>query len=212
MSLLPAVAHLALLVSLAVPQGASPTRGGDLFARIFQKSVARQKTLTSIRASFTETTTSSLLVKPIVSRGTIVAAPPARVRMTYTDPEPKIIVMDGRMLTVLWPKRNEREQIDIRETEKRIDRYFTNASLDDLRKSFDITAEPDPSIRRADRVEMVPKRKQIRQGLEKLELWIDRESALLAQMKMTLAGGDQKTIVLDDLTLNVPIGDDTFRP
>jgi outer membrane lipoprotein-sorting protein len=132
--------------------------------------------------------------------------------MTYTEPEPKTIVMDGRTLTVLWPARNEREQIDIRQTQKRIDQYFTNANLNDLRKSFDIKAEPDATLKRTDRVEMTPKRKQIKQGLEKLELWIDRDSVLLVQMRLAFPGGDQKTIMLGEITLDVPIGDDTFRP
>ena len=204
--------HLLLLLSTATPQAPAARRPGDLFAEIFQRGLVRQKSMKSIRAAFTETTTSSLLVKPIVARGTVIAAAPARVRMTYTEPEPKTIVMDGRTLTVLWPKRNEREQIDIRETQKRIDQYFTHASLNDLKKSFDITAEPDAVLKHTDRIEMKPKRKQIRQGLEKLELWIDRDSALLVQMRLAFPGGDQKTITLGELTIDVPIGDDTFRP
>lgn len=207
MSILVPIALLLSLVSLQTP---SP-RPGDLFAEIFQRGVARQKTLKSIRATFTETTTSSLLVKPIVAKGTIIAAPPAKVRMTYMEPEPKTIVMDGRTLTVAWPKRGERERIDIRETQKRIDQYFTNASLSELRKSFDIKAEPDASLRRADHVEMTPKRKQIRQGLEKLELWIDRESVMLVQMRLAFPGGDQKTIVLSDLMVDAPVSDETFQ-
>ena len=204
--------HVLLLLSMATPQAPAARRPGDLFAEIFQRGLAKQKSMKSIRAAFTETTTSSLLVKPIVARGTVIAAAPARVRMTYTEPEPKTIVMDGRTLTVLWPKRNEREQIDIRETQKRIDQYFTHASLNDLKRSFDITAEPDPVLKHTDRVEMKPKRKQIKQGLEKLELWIDRDSALLVQMRLAFPGGDQKTITLGELTIDVPIGDDTFRP
>src|SRR5262245_58657571 len=203
-----------LLVMLAIPtpQKSAPRATGDLFEEIFQRGIARQKSMKSIRAAFTETTTSSLLVKPIVTRGTIVAAPPARVRMTYMDPEPKTIVMDGRTLTVVWPKRNEREQIDIRQTQKRIDQYFTNASLDDLRKSFDISAQPDPAMRRTDRIEMIPKRKRIKEGLEKLELWIERETVLMTQMRMSFRGGDQKTISLSDIAVDVAVSDDVFRP
>ena len=58
---------------------------------------------------------------------------------------------------------------------------------------------------------MRPKRKQIREGLERLEIWIDRESLLLVQMRMTFPGGDSKTIRLDDSTVNVPVTDETFQ-
>ena len=205
------LAHLFVLLSVAMPAGQATRKPGDLFEEIYKRGAIRQKTLKSIRATFTETTVSTLLVKPIVARGTIVAAPPARVRMTYAEPDPKVIAMDGRTLVVDWPTRGERERIDIREVQKRIDQYFTSAGIDDLRKMFDIKAEADAANRRADRVEMTPKRKQIKQGLEKLELWIDRERDLLVQMRLSFRGGDQKTIALEDIAVNAPISDDLFQ-
>ena len=81
-----------------------------------------------------------------------------------------------------------------------------------FRKSFDIKAQPDAAMRRADRVEMIPKRKQVKQGLEKLELWIDRETVMMIQMRLSFPGGDQKTIALSDLAVDVPLADDAFRP
>jgi outer membrane lipoprotein-sorting protein len=198
--------HLLMVVSLAM----GPPASNDLFAQIYQRGVAKQRSLQSIRARFTETTVSTLLVNPIVAHGTVVAAAPARVRMTYTDPEPKTIAMDGQSLTVLWADRGERERIDVTAIQKQVDRYFRHAGIDDLRAMFDITAGPDRAFRHADRVDMKPKRKQIKQGLERLELWIDGESEMLVQMRLTFPGGDQKTITLEDIAVNVPIAKDTF--
>lgn len=202
-----------IIVSLAIAALAAASRpaSDDLFTRIYERGTARQRTLQSIRARFTETTVSSLLVRPLVARGTVVAAAPARVLMTYTDPEPKTVVMDGRSLLVVWPGRSEREQIDISGVQKRIDQYFTHASIDELRSLFEIAAAPDPAVGRTDRVEMRPRRKQVKEGLERLELWIERDSVLLVQMRMTFPGGDQKTIKLDDIVVNVPVSDETFR-
>ncbi len=208
-----ASAVLTLLVNLFV--GASPAAPQpapeDLFTHIYGRSVVQQRTMRSIRAQFTETTTSSLLVTPLVAHGTVVAASPARVRMTYTDPEPKTITMDGKALLVVWAGRRERERIDITDIQKRIDQYFTHANIDQLRSMFQITAAPDAAVPGTDRIEMVPKRKQIKQGLERLELWIERDRVLLVQMRMTFAGGDQKTIALEDIAVNVPVTDETFQ-
>jgi len=66
-------------------------------------------------------------------------------------------------------------------------------------------------MRGVDRVDMRPKRKQIKQGLDRLELWIDRESLLLVQMRMRFPGGDSKTVKLEDIAVNVPVTDETFR-
>jgi outer membrane lipoprotein-sorting protein len=131
--------------------------------------------------------------------------------MTYTDPEAKTLTMDGKTLTVDWPGRQERQQINVTDIQKRIDHYFPRASVEELRSMFEVTAGPDTRLGHADWIEMTPKRKQIREGLERLELWVDRDSYMLVQMRMTFPGGDEKTLTLADLALNVPVTDDMFR-
>jgi outer membrane lipoprotein-sorting protein len=194
--------------ALVASQAGSPV---DPFDQLFARTLAKRQSMQSIRARFTETTTSSLLQKPTVSHGTVIAAPPSRVLMTYTDPERRTVAIDGKSLVVVWPDRQEREQIDISRMQKRIDQYFSQASVGQLRSMFEIAAQPDPVMRETDRVDMRPKRRQIKEGLERLELWIDRETLLLVQMQMTFPGGDRKTIRLDDVVVNVPVTDETFR-
>jgi outer membrane lipoprotein-sorting protein len=199
---------LAVLALRALPQ---PAPGDDAFRQIFTKTMARREMTKSIRAHFTETTTSSLLQKPLVAHGTIVAAPPARVLMTYTDPEKRYVFIDPKSLVVFWPDRGQRERIDISQTQKRIDHYFAKAGIDDLRSMFTIVVSGDPALRNTDRVEMRPKRKQIKDGLELLQLWIDRDTLLLAQMSMQFPGGDVKVIRLDDMAVNVPVTEASFE-
>lgn len=200
-----------LIGAAAMTIGAQRPPSTDLFDRLFAQTIAKRQTITSIRATFTETTTSSLLQKPIVAHGTVVAAPPIRVLMTYTDPERRFVSIDAKSLVVVWPDRGQRERIDISQTQKRIDHYFTDASVENLRSMFDIIARPDPALGNTDRVEMRPKRKQIKQGLERLDLWIDRQTLLLVQMEMSFPGGDTKTIRLGDMAVNVPVTDKTFE-
>jgi outer membrane lipoprotein-sorting protein len=200
-----------MLVPLLAAAALIGAHADDLFTQIFNRTMAKRETIHSIRARFTETTTSSLLEKPIVSHGTVIAAPPMRVLMTYSDPEHRAIVIDRTSLVIVWPDRRERETIDIAETQKRIGHYFTHANLGQLRSMFEITAESDVGMRQADRIDMEPKRKQIKEGLERLELWVDRETLLLVQMRMTFRGGDSKTIKLDDIVVNVPIASDAFQ-
>src|SRR3989442_12642922 len=97
------------LLSAASLITAQASRSDDLFAQIFGRTMAKRETIHSIRARFTETTVSSLLEKPMVSHGTVIAAPPTRVLMTYTHPERRMIVIDGKSLVIVWPDRRERE-------------------------------------------------------------------------------------------------------
>ena len=57
---------------------------------------------------------------------------------------------------------------------------------------------------------MVPKRKQIRETLARLELWVGRTSMLLEGMKMTFANGDLKTMTFEDVVANAPLDARTF--
>jgi outer membrane lipoprotein-sorting protein len=205
------ITRIILACALVFTTPSLVTRAADLFTEIYDRGIVKQRSMRSIRARFTETTTSSLLARPIVAHGTVVAAMPARVLMTYTDPEPKIVTMDRRTLTVRWPDRHQQERIDITEMQKRVDQYFTRASVEDLRSMFEIHASPDSARRGQDVIDMRPKRKQIQQGLQRLEIWIDQSSDMLTQMRMTFPGGDQKTIALDDVELNVPVTDDMFK-
>jgi outer membrane lipoprotein-sorting protein len=210
-STMPSAFVLLQLFTAAALVAAQTPAAKDSFDALFARTLEKRQSIHSIRARFTETTTSSLLEKPLVSHGTVLAAPPLRVLMTYTDPERRMIAIDAKSLVVAWPDRHERETIDISQTQKRIDQYFTHASIGQLRSMFEITAASDPAIRGTDRLDMRPKRKQIKEGLERLEIWIDRETLLMVQLQMTFPGGDRKTIRLDDVAVNVPVTDDMFR-
>ncbi|MBP1603695.1 MAG: lipoprotein chaperone, partial [Acidobacteria bacterium] len=141
---------------------------------------------------------------------TLVGAKPASLAMSYTSPERKTIVADGQRMLIARPGRAEREVIDITQVMKRVDHYFVNATPDELRKHFTVRAFVDPGVPAWYQVDLVPTRKQIRQGLERLQVWIARDALLLAQIRITFAGGDTTTVAIRDAELNVPLPADAF--
>ena len=193
----------------AAPQPHDPL--DDLFAR----GKALQATLHSVAASFTETTKSSLLRDPLVARGTIVAAMPMRMLMTYSSPEVRYVLVDQTRIVTVVPARHQRAELNIADMQKRIQKYFVDASPKDLRQSFDITLTPDSSGQYAsyhdvDLMDMRPRRSQIKEGLTRLRLWLDRARLVMVKMRMDYADGDSRTIELGDVKINVPIDDRTF--
>ena len=173
----------------------------DLYQR-GQRANAAIKTLT---ATFTETTTSSLLTRPLVAHGTVAVERPSRVVLHYTDPEARVVLIDGKRMTMSWPGRNIRQVTDIGAAQDRVQKYFVNGDAAELRRQFEI--HEDEATERAGiyQVTMVPKRKQIREALAKLELWVDRASLLLSAMRMTFANGDTKTMTFADVVPNAAI-------
>jgi outer membrane lipoprotein-sorting protein len=201
----------AVVLAMAAAGGAQIGAAPDLFDELHARVRALEEKRQTIRAKFTETTVSSLLVKPMVSEGTLVGAKPASLAMTYTSPERRTIIVDGRRMLTTRPVLGERELVDITEIMKRVDHYFVNATPDELRKHFTVRAFVDPEIPAWYQIDLVPTRKQIRQGLDRLQIWIARDPLLLAQIRITFAGGDTTTVAIKNAELNVPLSSDAFK-
>jgi len=185
----------------AAPVTREPDLFDDLYAR-GQKQNAGLKTLT---ASFVETSTSPLLTKPLIAKGTVAVERPSRVALRYSDPDARVVLIDGDRMTMSWPSANIRSVKDIGASQRRIQKYFVDSSPRELRGHFDVSAREAGDRPGTYLVTMVPKRKQIEEGVTRLELWLDRTSLLLAAMRMTFPGGDTKLMTFTDVKPNAAI-------
>ena len=197
-------------VTISLGQAAPPNETFDELYRRGQLANTGLKTLT---ARFTETTTSALLTRPLVERGTLAVQRPDTVVLHYTVPETRTVWIDRKQLVVSWPGRNIYQVSNIGRMQGRVQKYFVDSDPNELRKSFDIAVSDTEQRRGTDHVSLLPKRSQIREGLTRLDLWIDQSSLLLAAMRMTFANGDTKLMTLEDVVPNASIAPETFaRP
>jgi outer membrane lipoprotein-sorting protein len=189
--------------------GIAARQSSDPLDDLFVRGRAVQATRKTITASFTETTVSSLLRDPLVATGTLQAALPIRVVMTYASPTVKIVALDDTRLVIARRGGQEREEIDIASTQRRVQKYFTEASSKQLRELFTITLSNDPNDD-LHKLEMVPRRRQIAEGIDRLRIWIDRTRLLMVRMTLDFPGGDSKTLELRDIRTNVAIDETAF--
>jgi outer membrane lipoprotein-sorting protein len=206
-SALPLCAAL-LVLAFTLRPAAAPTR--DVFDDIYARSRGIEASLKTLTAQFTETTTTKMLVKPLVSRGELAVDRPDRIVLRYTDPEPHVVLIDGAQMTLSWPSRDIIQKSDIGTARKRIDKYFIDKTPDDLRHAFSIRAVESSDPPNTWHITMDPKRSQIRQGLAGLHLWIDRTSMLLSAMRMDFPNGDTKLMSFADVRVNGPIDPKLF--
>lgn len=100
-------------------------------------------------AEFEQTTRSSLFgaagsAQGEPARGSVVFAKPGKMRWTYTDPEPSLVVSDGTTLWLYAPKLKEAQRLPVTKG------YLTGAALQfllgegNLLESFDVSAESCP--------------------------------------------------------------------
>jgi outer membrane lipoprotein-sorting protein len=203
------------LLCAALAIGAAPAQKagarGDLFDELFKEGQAKNGGLKTLTASFVETTTSTLLTRPLVSSGTLAVVRPSRIVMRYAQPDDRVVLIDGDTLTMSWPSKNVRQSKDIGAAQKRIQKYFVDSSPNELRGHFTISAREATDRPGTYLVDMVPKRKQIQEGLSKLELWVDRSTQLMAAMRMTFPNGDTKLMTFTDVKPNAPVDPALFK-
>lgn len=189
------MAALVLGAGFVVTLGAQKT---DPIDDLFTKGRAVQASVQQFTAKFTETTVSTLLRDPVIATGTVMATKPMQAVLTYDAPQAKTVTIDATKMVVTWPGTSRREETNIAEAQRRVQKYFVDVTPKQLRESFDMSLTADRA-RDADLLAMLPKRKQIREGLDKLQLWIDHRRLLLVRMQMDFAGGDRTTFDFHDI-------------
>jgi outer membrane lipoprotein-sorting protein len=204
------VVCVAAITCAAIAHAQSAASKNTAFDDLYRRGQLANGGLKTLTARFTETTTSPLLSRPLIARGTLALQRPSTVVLRYDLPEPRTVLIDDTRLLLSWPGRNIHQTRNIGQIQSRIHKYFVNGDPEELRKSFDISVTDAEKRAGADHVVLVPKRKQIREGLTLLDLWIDHSSLLLTAMRMTFAGGETKLMTLDDVVPNAAIAPGTF--
>ena len=183
----------------------------DLFDDIYEKGKPLEATLRTLTARFTETTTSSLLTRPLVSHGTLAVVRPNRIVLLYDDPDRRTVSIDGDVMRMVWPARSLDQRTNVGAAQRRIQQYFVDKSPSELRRHFDIAASVATDRPGAWLVVMTPKRKQIKEGVATLELWLDQTSVMLQAMRMTFPNGDDKVMAFSDVKVNPEIDPSLFQ-
>jgi outer membrane lipoprotein-sorting protein len=183
----------------------------DLFDELFKQGQAKNAAMKTLTASFVETTSSTLLTRPLVSSGTLAVERPSRIALRYSQPDDRIVIIDGDTMVMAWPSKNVRQSKDIGASQKNIQKYFLDKTPNELRSHFTVDASEAADRPGTYIVTMVPKRRQILEGLTRLDLWVDRTTQLLVAMKMSFPNGDTKLMTFSDVKPNAPVDPSMFR-
>lgn len=204
--------HVAILAAawlvaalLTVPAaGQSPTQNPDTgsFDARYARGQQVNASIRTLTASFIETTQSSLLTQPLVARGTLAVERPSRVVLHYTQPNVRTVLIDRNKMTVTWPST---QTLDVGAAMGRIEKMFVNGSAKDLRQQFDIDDRQTGERAGIYHVVMTPKQRRIREGLTRLELWVDEQTSLLSAIRMTFPNGDSKHMAFEQVTPNATL-------
>lgn len=190
-----------------------------------------------LSAEFTERKYTSLLKKPLVSRGRVWIKG-VRSRWVTLEPHQSTMAMDGRQIQIYYPQRSTVEVYDI---DARVQSLAVSPlpRLDVLQQHFEIKSLDPAHLAAASgeghtawdgdgtapwlALRLTPKSDTLLAYVERVDVVIDRETACVLRAEMTDPDGDRTLIsfsdfkvnsglALEDVTLVVPPGTKVVRP
>ncbi|MBW2665158.1 MAG: outer membrane lipoprotein carrier protein LolA [Deltaproteobacteria bacterium] len=170
----------------------------------------RYESVSDLSASFVQTARSVALGgkagRGQVSRGTVVFAKPGKMRWQYSEPEPSLVVSDGRTLWIHDPEHAEVQRMRVTEG------YLSGAAIHfligegDMRRDFTISGiacSEDTS-----ELELIPKADV---GYEKLRVVADRAIGELRRTTIYDLLGNVTEVVFSDVRANQHPDDSLFQ-
>jgi len=197
-----AVAALGLAATAAPASGAAPA--ALTLDEVLQRFDAVQRTMRTLSAQFTETTTSELLKEPMVSRGRFYMTKPDSVMWEYTSPESMQFVIAKDEYVGYFPSRKQAERRNIQRWRDQIFRFFGLGQMsEELMKFYDIRLEDaGPEMKGTYLLVLDPKKRRVKKRMESVVFWVDDSSFLPVQVEYRGASGNTRVIQFQKIQLN----------
>lgn len=164
----------------------------------------------TMQCDFTQTKRMKLLSKEMQSKGVMYFKRPDKLRWQYTSPYDYTFIMNGDKVQIKSMKSTK--NIDVQQN--KMFRQITNIILSSitggtLRTSADFTVE----LWQQDKtyfVKLYPKKKELKQLYQYLEIWFDRELTKVSTVKMMEKTGDMTIVNLLNTKYGVTINEKLF--
>ena len=185
----------------------SEAQRNELMATLTEAAASMQ----TMQCRFVQEKTSTMLAEPSVSEGRMYFASPDRLRWEYVTPYPFALVVNGeRIVKVTDGKTEVLEGNAGRMYQGIVGMIMGSASgkklFDD--SAFDIVLYDDGAFWKA---EMTPKRRDMKRMFSLLVFHFDKQSQTIDHVEFVEPRGDRTRIRFEEVRLNAPIDNNTFK-
>jgi len=200
-----ATAALLLLAAAAPPPAAED--GPALLARINAKNVS----VTSLQAAFTQVKESSLFASSITSTGTIAFVRPSKLRWEFTSKPRSVLVVNGDKVTLSYPDLGKSETFD-RARDPSLgalfDQLFVWLGAADPAKVFAdyaVARAPGPAA-----LAFTPLREPVKSALVRVTVTFDPVTLLAQKVEIDEKTGDRTVVTFSTAVVNAAVPDALF--
>ncbi|MFN7993951.1 MAG: outer membrane lipoprotein carrier protein LolA [Bryobacteraceae bacterium] len=203
-----------LLITAALAAIALPKPAGELDG-ILNRIDKTGAAFRSMSAKVKRLSHTAVINEDNVDSGTMLLKRPKprdmRMLVDLTQPDPKTVAFQGRKVEIYYPKIQTVQEFDVGKNRELVDQLFLigfGTSRADLETSYQMRALGPDTIQdqKTERLELIPKSKEVLNHLKRLELWIS-ETGYPVQQKIYLPGGDYMVVTYSDVKINPDLPD-----
>jgi len=180
---------------------------GDAAATALQR---RYDSVRDFRADIVQTTRSVALgsdsAQQMAAKGSVVLAKPGKMRWTYEEPEPSVVVSDGKVLWIYDPTFREAQKLPAGEG------YMTGVAVQfllgdgELQRDFEISALSCEAERAE--LELLPR---VEASYEKLHVRVNPSTGNLLGTTVYFVLGNVTDVAFSNIEINSDPGPEVFR-
>jgi len=135
--------------------------------------------------------------------------------LEYTKPAPQTVLFKDKKVSLYSPKAKMNQVYDLRDYTSLVDQFLLLAfgtSGEDLRKNYEVKLAGTEIIdsNPATRLELIPKSRDAKKVITKIELWIPEGQGIAVQEKVTEPSGNYNLAHYSNVKLNAPLPDSAF--
>jgi outer membrane lipoprotein-sorting protein len=141
-----------------------------------------------------------------------------KMRIEFTQPDPRTILRDGANLYLFNPKINRVEEYDLGRNKAMVDQFLLlgfGTPGATLKKNYVIILQDEETLdnRKVILLELTPKDAEVQKQVSKIQIWLDESTWLPAQQKFLETGsGDYLNIRYTKVVSNIRLTDERFKP
>jgi outer membrane lipoprotein-sorting protein len=139
-----------------------------------------------------------------------------RVKLEFIGADARTALFHDHTYEVLLPKLKVVQEYDLGKYRSLVDQFMLlgfGTSGKSLVQNYDIKVVKQEELagQQTTRLELIPKSKEAREHLSKVEMWIPEGQSYPVQQKLHFPSGNYDTVTYTDLKLNVPLPDESLK-
>ena len=178
---------------------------------VIQKFDAAQANVTALSARFVERKEIGLLKNTVVQEGQFYHSKPDKFLWEYTAPEPKMLLMNGKLLVAYYPEQKQAEEIQTRLSRRLVKYFGLGQVFADLQNYYSLSLAPGADLPGARAIIMTPTKKSLAKRLLEVRLWIDENLQQVRQLEYREQDGDRTLFTFTDIAVNPAIAADRYE-